>query len=206
MPGHLSRLPNWIGVSSAAFALASAASNAANVVGRASPELPQLRLVVVDADDLTRHRQAEQAAAAEALAVAGEAVHAQDSGRVARAPAVLLRVGVERQQQVRLHERAHRRVAVVRLDDVGRVRARSRQLQRRQEVGEGLRRALDLDVRVLLLELCVQLLDCLRLAAPHLLIPHVQGDRGGGRSRRGGRCGGAARRAAARDDECERRQ
>jgi len=38
MPGHLSRLPNWIGVSLPAFAFASADSNCANVFGTATQE------------------------------------------------------------------------------------------------------------------------------------------------------------------------
>ena len=39
IPGHLSRLPNWIGVSPASFAFSTACSNAANVVGFFSPSL-----------------------------------------------------------------------------------------------------------------------------------------------------------------------
>ena len=45
MPGHLSRLPNWIGVSPPLFALARAASNAWNVVGTLMPSALSLALL-----------------------------------------------------------------------------------------------------------------------------------------------------------------
>src|SRR6266511_3652014 len=60
------------------------------------PELPQLRLVVVDADDLAGHWKSVDVAGAEARRDRGELVHLQQPGGVASAPAVFRGVLVER--------------------------------------------------------------------------------------------------------------
>jgi hypothetical protein len=45
IPGHLSRLPNCIGTSPAAFAFASASSNSAHVFGGCTPSLVSFSLL-----------------------------------------------------------------------------------------------------------------------------------------------------------------
>ena len=154
MPGHFSRLPNWIGDLALGLGLLQ---RRLELVERRRRRR-DLLLVVEDADDLAHLREPVEVAGAEVLAVGRELVQVQQRRRVAVVPAVDLRVVGDRAQQPGLDQLAHDRAALVGLHDVRRVRARDRELDRLLQVLERLRDALDLDVRVLRLELLVELL------------------------------------------------
>ena len=172
MPPNLSRLPNEIGVWPFCLAAASIDSNS---VERLRHGLDHVA-VVEDADDLALLGDAVEVAGAELLAVGGELVEVEQRLRPAVVPAVGVRVGVERLEQPALDELAHDLAALVRLHDVRRVGAGDRELERRLEVGERLRDALDLHVRVRRHERLVEARDLLLLAAADLLVPDRQRD------------------------------
>ena len=170
-------------------------------------QLLELRLVVVDADELALRGVPEEASGSELLAVGGPGADGRDVLRHAVEPAVRVGVVIERKEQPRLHHLAHVRPTLVRLHDVRSVRARDRELQHRLEIAEAPVHAVDRDVRVLLLERLVQLVpDRLDLAG--LLVP--DGERDGLLDRHSGVGGlrrrlrgtaGASRRARRRGGE-----
>ena len=209
MPANASLLPNWIGISPASFATCRSLSNSASVVGTVRPRSVELLLVVVDADDLAHRREPVEVAGAELLAVRAPAADRHHVVRHAVVPAVRLRVVVERQEQSRLDELPHVGPTLVRLHDVGAVGTRHGELQERLEFTEVAVDALDRHVRVLRLELRVQLIPDLADRAA-FLVPHRErdgpglGDAGVHRSGGSGDLAGRPARGTGHGDRGER--
>src|SRR5699024_7152444 len=147
---------------------------------RLEAERVELRCRVVDAAHLARLGQAVERALAEGDAVARVAHLAQHAGGEAVVPSVCLGVAAEVGEQAVGHEGAHVAAGVVDLQHVRHVVAGQRQAGLLLEVVEGLRAAVDGDVRVLALEGVDQRLDRVVLRAAHLLVPHREGDVAGG--------------------------
>ena len=172
---------------------------------RLQPQRGQQLPVVVDADHLTGLGHAEQRVALPGLAVAAEAVLLEQRLRVVAVPAVELGVVVHRAQHPGGDEGTHVGIALVGLDDVGRGVARQGQLQGGLQVAERLHGPLDGDVRILLVELGVQLVLGLGDAAVGVLVPDGQRHRAGGRDVLG-RLVGRRRRPPCRRKALGRRQ
>jgi hypothetical protein len=196
MPGLLSASPYERGSSPDALDLARAALEVRQGLRGLEAQRLELGLVVVDADDLTGLGDAVEAAGLPGLAVGGEPVEVQQLGRVGGVPVVRLGVAVDRLEQPGLHEGAHVGVALVGLDDVGRVGGGQGQLQGGLQVGEGPGDALDGDVRVLLHERLVERLGRGVGAGVGVLVPHGEGDLAGLRGIGGDRTGVLVRAVA----------